>query len=82
MNIVKARGKGRSVADLELGEKGIIKQLRQNRWTIKLLEMGCLPGTEVSLRFKTTSGGPLCIDVCGHSLSLRTEEAQALSLVE
>lgn len=82
MNIVKARGKERSVADLELGEKGIIKQLQQNSWTLKLLEMGCLPGSEVSLRFKTSCGGPLCVEICGYSLSLRPEEAQMLSLVE
>ena len=82
MNTVKARGKGKSVADLRLGEKGVIKQLSESQWTLKLLEMGCLPGAEVSLRFKTSAGGPLCIDICGHNLSLRAEEAQMLSLVE
>lgn len=80
---MKATGKEkRSVADLALGETGIIKQLCAHAGTIKLLEMGCIPGTEVCLTFKAPFGGTLCIDIAGYKLSLRTEEARLLSLVE
>lgn len=83
MKTVKVTGKeGRSVADLALGETGIIKQLLTHAGTLKLLEMGCIPGTEVCLTFKAPMGGSVCIDMAGYKLSLRTEEAQLLSLVE
>lgn len=67
---------------MQLGETGVIKKLRQHAASMKLLEMGCIPGTEISLCFKTRSGGFLCVNVSGHRLSLRTEEACLLSLVE
>lgn len=69
----------RNVADLKKGEKGIIADLHPNSLCLKLLEMGCLPGTEVSLKLL---GDPLCITVGGHDLTLRIHEAQRLSLVE
>ncbi len=76
MNLVS---KQRNVADLKKGEKGIIANLRPNSLYLKLLEMGCLPGTEVSLKLL---GDPLCITVGGHDLSLRMHEAQSLALEE
>lgn len=80
---VKAREKElKSVADLKQGEKGIIKKLIQNAWSLKLLELGCLPGTEVSLNYKAPFGGIICLEVAGYQLSLRTEEAKTLALVE
>ena len=79
---MKAKEKERkSVADLEQGEKGIIKHLHSDSWALKLLEMGCIPGTEVSLKYKAPSGGTMCIEVFGHDLSLRAEEARTLTLV-
>lgn len=71
----------KSVADLKVGEKGILGKISEASWALQLLELGCLPGTEVSLNYKML-GGPFCIDVCGHKLFLRTEEAQTLSLIE
>ena len=76
---MKLQLKQRNVTDLKKGEKGIIAQMRPNSLYLKLLEMGCLPGTEVSLKLL---GDPLCITVGGHDLSLRIEEAQSLALVE
>jgi ferrous iron transport protein A len=81
--MVKAIGKdSRSVADMALGETGIIKQLRDHAGTIKLLEMGCIPGTEICMSFKAPLGGSICIEIGGYKLSLRAEEARLLSLVE
>ncbi len=71
----------KSVADLKQGEKGIIKKLHSDSRGLKLLELGCIPGTEVSMKYKAPSGGTLCIEVFGHDLSLRAEEAKTLTLV-
>ncbi|EMR02143.1 FeoA family protein [Cesiribacter andamanensis] len=69
----------RNVSDLKLGEHAILGALRPDSLYLKLLEMGCLPGTPVCLKLP---GDPLCITVGGHDLSLRVEEAQCLALVD
>lgn len=76
---MKVYDKQRNVSDLKLGEKAVIGTMRPSGLYLKLLEMGCLPGTEVCLKLL---GDPLCITVGGHDLSLRVEEAQSLALVE
>jgi ferrous iron transport protein A len=76
---MKLQLKQRNVTDLKQGERGIIANMRPGSLYLKLLEMGCLPGTEVSLKLP---GDPLCITVGGHDLSLRVDEAQSLALVE
>ena len=70
----------RSVADLKVGEKGTIKVFRDELMSLKLLEMGCLPGSEVKLCRVAPFGDPLCICVAGYHLSLRKDEAATIVL--
>ncbi|MES2731235.1 MAG: FeoA family protein [Bacteroidota bacterium] len=70
--------KNRSVADLKVGEKGIIQFFLDELMSLKLLEMGCLPGTEVKLSCVAPFGDPICIKVSGYSLSLRKDEASTI----
>jgi ferrous iron transport protein A len=70
----------RSVADLKIGERGIIKGFSDSLISLKLMEMGCLPGTEVKLRYIAPLGDPICISVSGYNLSLRMDEASIISL--
>ena len=70
----------KSVADLKIGEKGIITGFEDQQMSLKLLEMGCLPGCEVELSAKAPLGDPVCIKVCGYNLSLRLEEASTIKL--
>lgn len=70
----------RSVADLKRGEKGIICSFKDAQMSLKLLEMGCLPGTEVCLSCAAPFGDPICIKVSGYCLSLRREEASTILL--
>ena len=66
----------KSVADLKEGEKGVISAFLDNKLALKLLEMGCLPGTEVKLDHKAPLGCPYCISVSeDYQLSLRKSEA-------
>jgi len=71
----------RSVADLKMGEKAVIKAFNDQWMSLKLLEMGCLPGTEVSLHCKAPLGDPICLNVSGYCLSMRKSEAATI-LVE
>ena len=70
-----------SVANLKPGEKGTICCFKDERLSLKLLDMGCLPGTIVQMKFAAPLGDPICIDVDGYSLSLRKAEAATISLV-
>lgn len=66
----------RTVADLKEGEKGTISNYLDSKLALKLLEMGCLPGTEVKLEHKAPLGCPYCITVGDdYQLSLRKSEA-------
>lgn len=70
-----------SVATLKPGEKGIVKNFKDEYLSLKLLEMGVLPGTEVEMKFIAPLGDPICIKVSGYDLSLRLEEASTISLI-
>jgi len=71
----------RTLSHLRKGEKGIIKSFSDKVMSLKLLEMGCLPGCEVRLDAVAPFGDPICINVGGqYSLSLRLNEADAIIL--
>jgi len=69
-----------SIADLKPGQKGIVKDFLDEYISLKLLEMGVLPGTEIQMKFAAPLGDPICIRVTGYDLSLRLEEARTITL--
>lgn len=71
-----------SVADLKPGQKGIVKDFKDEYISLKLLEMGVLPGTEVKMKFAAPLGDPICVRVTGYDLTLRIEEAKTIILSE
>jgi ferrous iron transport protein A len=72
----------KSVADLKPGEKGMVCCFKDEVMSLKLMEMGCLPGSQVELAHKAPFGDPICIHVGGYSLSLRLKEASTIMLME
>ncbi len=71
----------RTVSDLRKGEKGVIKSITNKSMSLKLLEMGCLPGCQVRMDAVAPFGDPVCINVGGqYCLSLRLNEASAIEL--
>ncbi len=74
--------KSRTVANLNPGESGEICCFKDDKLALKLLDMGCLPGTEVKMKFTAPLGDPICISVDGYRLSLRMAEASTISLVD
>ncbi len=68
----------RSVADLKQGEKAIILSFNDQLMSLKLLEMGCLPGAEICLHCKAPLGDPICLNVSGYCLSMRRSEAASI----
>ncbi|WP_240731514.1 MULTISPECIES: ferrous iron transport protein A [Hymenobacter] len=72
----------RSVKDLRLGESATICCLQDPEMALKLLEMGCIPGTQVRLNSRAPLGCPITL-VLGdedYTLSLRVSEAATILL--
>lgn len=70
----------KSLAQLKEGEIGTIEGFNNEQISLKLLEMGCLPGCEVRMKYKAPLGDPICVCVCGYDLSLRLDEAAVIQL--
>lgn len=65
---------------LKPGETGTIINIKSSSLTIKLLEMGLLPGKEVQYNFAAPLGDPISVQVSGYNLLLRIDEAQLIEL--
>ena len=70
----------KNLAQLAVGETATICCLKDEEMSLKLIEMGCLPGSEVHVAYKAPWNGPICIEVCGYNLSLRMDEAATILL--
>ena len=46
--------------------------------SVKLMEMGCLPGEEIIVERIAPLGDPIAINVAGYQLSLRKREASTI----
>ena len=74
-------GERKTVATMRPGDIGIISGFTDDYLSVKLMEMGCLPGVPVRFNFKAPFGDPICISVSGYELSLRLEEADTISIM-
>ncbi|HEY0655110.1 MAG TPA: FeoA family protein [Chryseosolibacter sp.] len=70
-----------NVAEMKPGEIAIITGFTDDYISVKLMEMGCLPGVPVRFNFTAPFGDPVCISVSGYELSLRLEEAATITIV-
>ena len=68
------------LSQLEVGEKGIVKEFTDLEMSVKLMEMGCLPGEEIRIERIAPLGDPIAINVSGYMLSLRKREAFTIVL--
>ncbi len=74
-------GRMKNVAEMRPGELAVISGFTDDQLSVKLMEMGCLPGTAIRYNFSAAFGDPICISVAGYELSLRVEEAVTISIV-
>ncbi|MET2985861.1 FeoA family protein [Aureibaculum conchae] len=71
-----------TLADLIIGEIGIIDDIPYDSVPLKLLEMGCLPGKEVELLQIAPLKDPLYIRVNGSHLAIRKETASLIKVTK
>lgn len=70
-----------NLTNLKVGEQGIIKSFKDPQLSLKLLEMGCLPGTRVKIDCEAPLGCPVCITIGeNYHLSLRKSEAETIEI--
>lgn len=65
---------------LKPGESGIITNIKASEISIKLLEMGVLPGKLIRHTFRAPLGDPMAVQISGCTLSLRLDEAKLIEL--
>jgi ferrous iron transport protein A len=69
------------LSSLKRGVSGVIRELKSGDLSLKLMEMGCLPGERVKVEKIAPLGDPISIHISGYLLSLRKNEAEVI-LVE
>jgi len=69
-----------TLAQLQRGQKAIIKDFNVDEIPLKLLEMGCLPGNEVELLQTAPFGDPLYITVNDSHVAIRLETAKEIGI--
>ncbi|MEN2402613.1 FeoA family protein [Flavobacterium sp. MC2016-06] len=69
-----------TIHSLKKGEKAIIKDFDIDLIPLKLLEMGCLPGSMVELLQIAPFGDPLYLDINGSHVAIRIETAREIEV--
>ena len=71
-----------TVADLHRGEQGTIESLYFDEIPLALMEMGCLPGKQVTLVQAAPMKDPIYIHVNGSHFAIRRETAERILLTK
>ncbi len=73
---------GKTLADLGMGTRGRVIGFDKgsNEYRKKILAMGLIKGTEFTVNRVAPMGDPIEIEVRGYNLSLRKDEAAALTV--
>lgn len=71
----------KTLDQLKPGEHAVIKNIKSSALTIKLLEMGLLPGKEVKYNYRAPLGDPISVKISGYNLSLRIDEASQVEII-
>jgi len=66
------------LSQLSPGEQGTIVAFTDLEMSVKLMEMGCLPGETVEIERFAPLGDPIAIRVAGYQLCLRKNEASII----
>lgn len=67
---------------LRKGDKAIIVSLDDSAISIKLMEMGCMPGEFLEVDYIAPLGDPISIRIGNYLLGLRKDEAVAIKVIK
>jgi Fe2+ transport system protein FeoA len=66
--------------ELNIGQSAKIIKISESDLSNHLLEMGCVPGTQIKMEFKAPAGDPIAFDIDGYILGLRFSEATLIEV--
>ena len=69
-----------TLSELKKGQRAVIDSFTDYDLSLKLLEMGCIPGEVIELSRIAPLGDPIAISVSGYQLSLRKAEAATIKV--
>lgn len=72
----------KSVLDLKIGEVGYVKSFDNLDCACKLLTLGLLPKSRVTVVRKSPLGDALYLQLDGHKIAIRKNEGAAILIVE
>jgi len=66
------------LSELKPGQEAVITEFGGEEISIKLMEMGLVPGETILLEQVAPLGDPISVNVSGYHLSLRLSEAEQI----
>ena len=72
----------KTLAELKKGQVAVIESLSKSEFSMKLMEMGCIPGETIQLEKIAPLGDPIAVSVSGYMLSLRKAEASTVKVIQ
>jgi len=66
------------LSELKPGQEAVIVEFSGEEVSIKLMEMGLVPGETIFLEQVAPLGDPISVNVSGYHLSLRLNEAEQI----
>ncbi|MEN8764347.1 MAG: FeoA family protein [Wenyingzhuangia sp.] len=71
-------GRRKTIADLERGDRAIIKSFAEIDIPLKLIEMGCIEGNYVEVLQRAPLKDPIYLNISGTYLAIRIEVASKI----
>ncbi len=65
----------KKLSETATGTTVTVKEVVESDYLLKLMEMGFIPGEQVTVEKKAPLGDPISVSVAGYQLSLRLDEA-------
>lgn len=72
--------KNMNLSQLKYGQEAIVEKVFDNELSLKLLEMGMLPGETVSLENIAPFGDPIAIKVGEYKMCIRLQDASNIEI--
>lgn len=69
-----------TIADMEVGQTAIIKEIDLSNFSTRMLAMGLVPGKEVTLVRKQPWHGSYYLSVNNHFIGIRINEAKLIKI--
>jgi len=66
------------LSQLKPGQEGTVKEFISHEISLKLMEMGCVPGEKILMEQIAPLGDPVSVQIAGYHLSLRINEADQI----